>query len=288
MDDYRKNPDPSKLKYAQLLSDIHKQNGANMFGVTLEEVTKDQRQAAKAVTFALLYDSSEFSVSQSTGKPLEEVQGWFNKFYTTYPGIRDWKLKMKADAANVGYVETPHGRRRRFPIFDLFRDEYGRFNEEFVPKEYQSKTAEALRQSSNAPVQGIASDASMIASYLFQDYIRVNEKPWMVNNAVHDSCIFQVPKSDFDEAIAVSERCFTTDLQTYMEGAFDINFLLPLGIDYDFGYKWGELDGWDFSPENMVEHKLNLELPKNDTDRKYMQGMFERGDLTQEQVSLAV
>lgn len=251
LDKYRVTLDPEDLKMASLLGDIHKQNASSAFKLPIAEVTKNQRQAAKGISFGVLYDSSEQSVAELYGLALDETQVMFQGFYETHHWIYAWKMEMKEMARQNGYVEAPHGRRRRFPIFDLFRNEHGWFDQNLVPKEHIGKINEALRQSSNAPIQGIASDAANIGANNLRQYIKRNKKDWKMCNVVHDSAIVDLPLDDMFEYAEVAEKLFTTDVMDYMSSLWDIEFNLPLEIDFDFGRKWGELKAWDFSPTSL-------------------------------------
>lgn len=259
LDDFRLNPTPEKLRRAELLGDVHKVNAVRMFGIPIEDVTKDQRQASKAVVFGILYDSTIWSIAEQYNKTPEEVQSWFDAFYTASPAVAVWKKQMKDMAKAHGYVETPHGRRRRFPIFDLYRDHNGYFSENYVPREQNYMIQEALRQASNAPVQGSASDGGMVGAALFANYIRKHKKPWYLTNAVHDSAIFTCAPAELREALRVAETCFTTDVMDYMNLKFGINFNLPLEVEFEIGTKWGELHKWDYSEADLQEILTKLE-----------------------------
>ncbi len=258
LDQYRTTLDLNALKKAHLYGDIHKQNASAAFKKSIEEVTKDERQKAKGISFGVLYDSSYKSISELYNIPFEDVVVMFDNFYAEYHAIREWKIRMKNMAQQLGYVETPHGRRRRFPIFDLYREANGYFNRSKVPREQNVMIEEALRQASNAPVQGIASDAAAIGASFFAQFIQDHKKPWFIQNSVHDSAVFQVPYSDLDEALEVAEKCFSTDLMEYMHDAFGIDFILPLECEFEIGLTWGDLVKWDFAKEELDAIKTKL------------------------------
>lgn len=253
LDKYRITLDTEDLKLASLLGDIHKQNASSAFKVPISDVTKNQRQAAKGISFGVLYDSSEQSVAELYGLSLEETSLMFQGFFEAHHWIYAWKMEMKDMARQKGYVESPHGRRRRLPIFDLFRDERGWFDQNLVPKEHNGKINEALRQASNSPIQGIASDAANIGANNLRRYIINNKKDWKMCNVVHDSCIVDIPIQDMYEYAEVAEKLFTTDVMDYFNAMWDVDFIAPLEIDFDFGVKWGELKAWDFSPTMLKE-----------------------------------
>ena len=251
--------DIEDLKWAQMVGDIHRQNASSAFKTQIHDVTKYQRQAAKGISFGILYDSTEKSVAELYGLDLQETIDMFNNFYQEHHWIYGWKMEMKEMARQRGYVEAPHGRRRRFPIFDLYRNEQGWYDENLVPREHRSMIADALRQSSNAPIQGIASDAANIGAFNLLRYIKKEKRDWKMCNVVHDSCVVEIPYSDLDEYLKVAERLFTTDIQEYMDALWNINFICPIQVDFDIGVSWGSLEAWDFSPNSLIEIKKKIE-----------------------------
>ena len=257
LDEYRINPNEELLKKADLYCDVHKQTASMVFNKPIEEVTKDERQTSKAVIFALLYGSSAKAIAETMGTTVEIVESWFTRFYSRFPKIEIWKNSIEEMVKQYGYVETANGRRRRLPIFNLFR-ERGYFYEHLVPQEYRGVIGDALRQSVNSPIQGIASDYGMCGASLFSKYIRESNKPWKICNAVHDSCVFQVPYEQLDDALEQAEYYFTAGVTEYMTDVFDINFNLPLEVDFEIGLSWGSLYKWNFSkPElEVIKNKL--------------------------------
>ena len=258
MEEYRKNPSPELLKKAEMYGDIHKQTASMVFGKPLEEVTKDERQISKSVIFAILYGSSFKAVAESMNKSIEEVERWFGLFYERFPKIALWKRKTEQMAKQTGYVETANGRRRRFPIFNLFRDAYGNFSDNLVPSDYKGEINSALRQCVNSPIQGVASDYGMSGAALFSKYIRDNNKDWKICNAVHDSCVFQVPYDQCEDALDQADYWFTTGVMDYMTDVFDIHFNLPLEVDFEIGLMWGSLIKWDFNKQELEKIKETL------------------------------
>jgi DNA polymerase I-like protein with 3'-5' exonuclease and polymerase domains len=253
VDKFRANPTPENGLNAKVMGDIHRMNAAMAFGKNIFDVTDDERQKAKGISFGVLYDSAIFSISELYNIPLREAEAMFSRFYSEHFKILEWKTYMKNHAKAYSYVETPHGRRRRFPIFDLIRKPGEPVNENNMPFQFRSVVADALRQSSNAPVQGIASDAAIIGAALFNEYIYKEKKSWFVQNAVHDSAVFQVPFDEVVEATAAAEYWFTTGVQEYMTEYFGIEFNLPLEIEFEMGLKWGDMLKYDWNPLKLEE-----------------------------------
>lgn len=259
MDEYRLNPNKELLKMAETYGDIHKQTASMVFNKPLEQVTKDERQISKTVIFAILYGSAIKSVAESMNKTIEEVEKWFEQFYRRFPKIAEWKQKTEQMAKHCGYVETANGRRRRFPIFSLFRDSHNYFSESSVPSDLKGEISSCLRQCVNSPIQGIASDFGMMGAALFSKYIREEDKPWKICNAVHDSCVFQVPYDNLEDSLEQSEYWFTKGVTEFMGDVYNINFNLPLEIDFEIGIAgWGSLVKWNFNKQELESIKLKL------------------------------
>jgi len=258
MDEYRINPSEKLLKMAETYGDIHKQTAAMVFGKPLEEVTKDERQISKTIIFAILYGSTIKAVADSMNKTTDEVQTWFNQFYNRFPKIADWKHRTENMAKHRGYVETANGRRRRFPIFSLFKDSNGYFSDSLVPPDLRGEIGSNLRQCVNSPIQGIASDFGMMGAALFSKYIRTENMPWKLCNAVHDSAVYQVPFNDLEKSLEQAEYWFTKGVTEFMGDVYDINFNLPLEVDFEIGLVWGSLLKWNFNKQELETIKLKL------------------------------
>jgi DNA polymerase-1 len=263
---FRKNPTEEFAAKAELYGDIHKVNASKIFCKNIEDVTKIERQKGKQIVLSLLYDKSEFKLAQELGLEPEEMGELMDAFYAQFSSLRDWKLGMKEHAKEESYVESLHGRRRRFPIMTICQDINGKFYEHMVPKELKGAVNEALRQSSNAPVQGIASDAAMLgASFLNEMLKRDYGTKAFIQNVVHDSVIVQAP---FDAALIKDllpkiEYCLTEQVQDYFELVFSVPKHLPLEVEFEIGLAWGSLEKWDGS-----EPSLDIIIKKLKDQRK--------------------
>lgn len=253
LDEYRSNPSEELMRKVELLTDIHRNNAAKIYRKPIEEVTKVERQRAKGATFGCLFDESPWALAQDLNMTMDEVNEFLHAFYGRFASIAVWKQEMKNMAMNHGYVETQFGRRRRFPIFDLFRDLHGRFNKYAVPVDHRKAVEDALRQSSNMPIQGSAADQAHISAALFQAEIEREKYPWYIQNAVHDSCIMQCPIAHLKEALERCEHWFTTGSMEYSSNVFGINFNVPIEVDFEIGLRWGSLHKWDFTEQSLRE-----------------------------------
>src|SRR5690606_38866468 len=128
--------------------DIHTATAAKVFGVNLDEVTREQRSNAKTVNFGIIYGVSAFGLSQQTTLLRGEASDIIKSYIQTYPGIRDYIESQKEFARKNGFVETLLGRRRYL-------------------KDINSRNAvvrgHAERNAVNAPIQGTAADVIKLA-----------------------------------------------------------------------------------------------------------------------------
>lgn len=229
------------MALAELMEDIHRNTAAEAFGVPLDQVTKRQRQAAKNITFGILFGQGIEAIAQAIGATEDEAAEFQAKFFSRMKGIENFINDMKYSAQTRGYVEAPHGRRRRFWSYYLPDMYYGK-------KKWAARNE---RQSVNSPIQGIASDASMVGgAYNLMRFIKRNGLDWKIQNLVHDSCIFQTPMDEVQDAIMVMESIFVEDAMNHME-QMGVRFNLPLGIDVEAGHIfWGSLEKWKGTEEH--------------------------------------
>jgi DNA polymerase I-like protein with 3'-5' exonuclease and polymerase domains len=231
------------IKKAEFFEDIHRNTASAAFNVPIEAVTKAQRQASKAITFGILFQQSAMALAEGIGVSEEEAIAFQEKFFAKMVGIKDLIADLKTQAEMKGYVEAPHGRRRRFWAFAL-------------PDAYANKrshVARNLRQCVNAPIQGVASDAAMYGgAFSLYDYILKNKKNWLIQNVVHDSCLIQVPVAEVAEAMLLMYSLFVEQAQSRME-EMGVTFNLPLGIDIESGLRWGSLEKWNGTKQQALE-----------------------------------
>lgn len=236
--------DKDKIKEAEFFEDIHRNTASEAFGVAITAVTKTQRNASKAITFGILFQQSAKALAEAIGVSEEEAIKFQEKFFSKMTGIKNLIDDLKHQASTKGYVESPHGRRRRFWSFHL-------------PNNYpykRSQEARNLRQAVNSPIQGIASDAAMYGGAVsLLDYIEDNGKDWVIQNVVHDSCLIQLKDArETAEAMLVMHSIFVEQAMEKMT-ELGVNFNLPLGIDVEAGTKWGSLERWNGTKTQAME-----------------------------------
>ncbi|HET6765345.1 MAG TPA: DNA polymerase I, partial [Longimicrobiaceae bacterium] len=140
--------DPSFLDAFRRGVDIHKQTAALIFGVDTEGVTKEMRDRAKTVNFAIIYGIGAFSLAGKLGLPVAEGKEFIDAYFERFPGVRRYLDEQIEKARAVGYVETLTGRRRYIPEISSRNFNIRSFGE---------------RAATNAPIQGSSADLIKIA-----------------------------------------------------------------------------------------------------------------------------
>jgi DNA polymerase-1 len=185
--------------------DRHKQTAADVFGVKISEVTKEQRFISKTLNFALIYGAGPGRISQMLNIPEEEAKTLLNKYFKTYPKIRGF-LDMLANEALVNkYSYTISGRKRyfEFPSLD--------------DPDYRKKIARIKRQASNNFIQGSSADVTKLALVYTNASIfekKIDAKILMV---VHDEIVTEVIESQAELMARTQEECMIKAFYTYFK-----------------------------------------------------------------------
>jgi DNA polymerase-1 len=207
--------DPAMLEAFQKGEDIHATTAAKVFGVPLEEVSREQRSNAKTVNFGIVYGVSAFGLSQQTNLNRTEAKELIEAYYATYPQLKSYMNEQVDFARENGYVTTVLGRRRYL-------------------KDINSQNAvvrgAAERNAVNAPIQGSAADIIKIA--MINIHRRMEKENWQSKMLlqVHDELVFDVPKTEIETlSVMVKEE---------MENAFSLE--VPLLVEVGMGENWLE------------------------------------------------
>ena len=195
--------------------DIHTKTAMDIFNVPEEGVTKNMRRQAKAVNFGILYGISSYGLAEDLGIPVKEAKEFINKYFDTYPGVRDYMDKEIETAKKNGYVKTIMNRKR---VID-----------ELKSTNYMIRNM-GERMALNTPVQGSASDILKKAMIEIDEiFEKENIKSKMLLQ-VHDELIFNVYDDEIDK---VKEIVYNT-----MTNVF--NLKVPLDVDIELGNNWYE------------------------------------------------
>jgi DNA polymerase-1 len=196
--------------------DIHTATAAAIWHVDLDEVTKDQRRAAKAINFGIIYGQGPVGLSKTAGVSFDEAKQFIAEYFHVYSGIREYLDNTKVLARAQGYVETLLGRRRPTPDINSPMPQF---------------RAAAERMAINMPVQGTAADIMKLAM------IEVDAKLPKISSGsrlllqVHDELVLEVPE---DEVETVAKA--VQDLMQHVE-----KIGVPIVVDAKVGDNWEEM-----------------------------------------------
>ena len=196
--------------------DIHALTASEMFDVPLDQMTSDIRRQAKAINFGVIYGISGFGLARNLRIPRAEAQGFIDRYFERFPGIRTYMDDTKGFAKEHGYVQTLFGRRIHTP--------------EIASK--GPRAGFAARAAINAPIQGTAAD--VIRRAMIRMPAAIQNLPATMLLQVHDELLFEVETSAVDDLIGVA--------RDVMEGAADpvVHLDVKLTVDAGHGQNWAE------------------------------------------------
>jgi len=196
--------------------DIHAMTASEMFGVPLGEMTPDVRRQAKAINFGVIYGISGFGLARNLRIPRGEAQGFIDRYFERFPGIRKYMDDTVAFAKEHKYVETLFGRRINTPQIDAKGPQAGF----------------AKRAAINAPIQGTAAD--VIRRAMIRMPAAIAGIPAKMLLQVHDELIFEVEEGAVDTLIDAAREV--------MENASDpaVKLDVKLAVDAGQGANWAE------------------------------------------------
>jgi DNA polymerase-1 len=195
--------------------DIHRLTASEVFETPLEQVTAEQRRAAKAINFGLIYGMSPYGLARQLRIDRGAAREYVDRYFQRYPAVRTFMDEVKAKARERGYVETVFGRRLFLP--DI-RSRNG------ARRQYAERTA------INAPMQGTAADIIKRAMIAIHEVLPRRHPGARMIMQVHDELVFEVPEAG---AAALRE-----DVARLMAGAAELR--VPLAVDTGQGRNWDE------------------------------------------------
>jgi DNA polymerase-1 len=207
--------DPGLVRAFESGADIHKATAAEVFGRKLEDVTGNERRAAKAINFGLMYGMSAFGLARQLGIGRGEAQDYIALYFSRYPGVRDYMERTRQQAREHGYVETVFGRRLYL---------------EYINKGTQGQRAGAERAAINAPMQGTAADIIKRAMIGVDAWLADHRDQALMILQVHDELVF--------EADAGFVPTLLKEATARMAAAAQLS--VPLVVDSGVGDNWEE------------------------------------------------
>ena len=193
--------------------DIHTKTASQVFNIDVEKVTSEQRSAAKAVNFGIVYGISDFGLSQNLKIPMKEAKQYIDSYLSKYQDIGKYMDETIEDAKHDGYVKTILNRRRYIPEIN---------SGNAILKNLGKRLA------MNAPIQGSAADIIKIAMVNVYKKLEENNLKSKLILQVHDELIFEVPQEELDMMIELVTKT--------MEDVVELQ--VPLKADYSYGNTW--------------------------------------------------
>jgi DNA polymerase-1 len=186
-----------------------------VFGVAPERVTNDQRRAAKAINFGLIYGMSAFGLARQLGIERHAAQEYVGRYFGRYPGVRDYMERTRASARAQGFVETVFGRRLYLPD---------------IRSRDRNLQQYAERSAINAPMQGTAADIIKRAMIRVHDWLHESKVPAQLVLQVHDELVLEVNESAVDKV--------RRKVVEIMSGAAELS--VALKVDTGTGPNWDD------------------------------------------------
>ena len=196
--------------------DVHTMTASKVFGVAINEVTKDMRRKAKAVNFGIVYGQSKYGLARGLGISNAEAQEFIEKYFEHYPGVKQYMEDKKQFANQHGYVETILGRKRYLAS-------------ELMSPNFQIREF-AQRAAINQPLQGTAADLIKMAMIEVDKQISEQKLKTKMIMQVHDELVFEVPQEELEIVKALVLKA--------MELGQPLD--VPLEVDINCGTSWKE------------------------------------------------
>ncbi len=193
--------------------DIHQATAAEVFDVSLDEVTKDHRRSAKAINFGLMYGMSAFGLAKQLSVGRGEAQEYIDQYFSRYPGVKTYMDNIRETARATGFVETLFGRRLYLP--------------EINDRNAQRRQY-AERSAINAPMQGTAADIIKRAMISVHHWLKENDVAARMIMQVHDELVFEVAEGSVEgikaEIIALMSAAASLDVPLLVEAGVGRNW----------------------------------------------------------------
>ena len=195
--------------------DVHARTASEIFDVPQDEVTPELRSRAKAVNFGLIYGISAFGLSRNTGVSVREAESFISRYFSKYPGVKDYMERSAEDGEKNGYAVTLMGRRRYLPELQSSKAQIREFGK---------------RAAMNTPVQGTAADIIKLAMVRVDEALKKEGLQARLVLQVHDELILECPPEEAESASELLRRC--------MEEVIALK--VPLLAEVHTGANWAE------------------------------------------------
>ena len=205
--------DEGLLKAFSAGLDVHRATAAEVFGVSVDEVSNEQRRYAKVINFGLIYGMSAFGLASQLGIERSAASAYIERYFARYPGVADYMTRTRNAAHEQGYVETVFGRRLWLPEINAGNGMRRQASE---------------RAAINAPMQGTAADLIKLAMIAVHHWLIQENLSSRIIMQVHDELVLEVPEPELAR--------IQTELPRLMAGVAQLD--VPLEVSLGVGPNW--------------------------------------------------
>ena len=195
--------------------DVHRATAAEVFSVTLDSVSDEQRRSAKAINFGLIYGMSAFGLAKQLGLGRNDAQQYIDLYFERYPGVKAYMDRIRKQAADQGYIETLQGRRLYLPEINASNG---------------MRRQAAERTAINAPMQGTAADIIKTAMIHVDKHLDEENMDARIIMQVHDELVLEVADDELDSVKKMLERVMSNA----------VKLTIPLLVDVGVGENWDQ------------------------------------------------
>jgi DNA polymerase-1 len=178
--------EPALLDAYRLGEDVHRVTAAAVAGIAPEEVTREQRERAKATNFGIMYGLSAYGLSEQVGMPVDEARAFIEAYFARYPRVREFRERIIREAAEEGYVKTLFGRRRAMPE---------------LRGHTQRERALGERLAVNTVLQGSAADIIKVAMIAVERKLSAQSLAARLVLQVHDELVLEAPEAEVESVV---------------------------------------------------------------------------------------
>jgi DNA polymerase I len=205
--------DQSLIETFQRGADIHRATASKMFSIPEDELTAEQRRAAKTINFGVLYGMSSFRLANELDISTTQAKDWIEAYFARYPKIQEYLDRTLVEARNTGKVTTLFGRVRYIPEIH---------NRSFTVR------GNAERMATNAPIQGTAADILKMAMIALERRLNEHSSRARMLLTVHDEIVIEAPETSAADVAGIVKET--------MENVFPL--AVPLAVDAHYGKSW--------------------------------------------------
>jgi DNA polymerase-1 len=195
--------------------DVHRATAAEVFGVTVDQVSSEQRRYAKVINFGLIYGMSAYGLAKALGIDNTAAKNYINRYFERFAGVKRYMDDTRQQAKAQGFVQTVFGRRLYLPE---------------ISSPNGPRRAGAERAAINAPMQGTAADLIKLSMVAVQKAIDAQHRATQVIMQVHDELVFEVPLAEVEWV--------RTEVPRIMASVADLK--VPLLAEVGVGANWDE------------------------------------------------